>query len=110
MSSVNKTFDVYGVSAADLESARSLVEDAIGIELEPRESSYRGGDYFGLGGPGGENFILQANHDAVEDEWAESQHRDVPFVLYVSESRRADQLRAALDATAGIRLLRREVV
>ena len=109
MDTLNKIFDLYGIIAKDLDESRNLVEQVIGSQLQPRESSYRGGDYFGLDDLGTENFILQRNYDDTQGEWTESAHRDAPFLLYVSESPSADKYRSELESRPSIRLLRRDL-
>lgn len=109
MGTVKHIYDTYGLVAESLDSACALLERAIALMLEARESSYRVGDYFGLGPSHKGEVILQRNYDDVEKEWTESKHQDVPFLLYVSESPRADQFKNALEAQPGVRHLRREL-
>lgn len=103
-----KTFDVYALRAGSLDEARVAVERATGLSLRLHESGYRGGEYYRCGDVGSENFILQRNHyDESEDGgWAEAEAQDSPFVLYVSQTSRSQQLRTSLEAQPGVRLLR----
>ncbi len=110
MGKVKKQYDLYGVFADNIEAARSLVERTIGLEFQAHESSYRGGAYFRLYDVGREHFILQRNYDDFEGEWFEQKYREVPFILYVNDTRRSDELREALTAQSSIRLLRHEEV
>jgi hypothetical protein len=110
MDQMTKVFDLYGVLANSIEDACSAVERAIGERLNAHESSYRGGDYYRLHSVGQEHFILQRNFDEFEGEWHEENFQDMPFLLYVNETRRSDDLREALTAQPCICLLRHEEV
>ena len=102
------TYDLYGLIVASLEEAKTLIEKALGISLAAHESGYHCGAYYRSGDVGAEHFILQRNRDATEGEWAESDHSDAPFLLYVNETQRAAELRELLDGAANVRLLRTE--
>lgn|SRR5678815_366455 len=110
MGAVKKTYDLYGVFADDIEDARSLVEQVLGITLQPHESGYRGGLYFRLHDVGKEHFILQRNFDAHEEEWLEPEHTEMPFILYVNETSRSRELQDALGAQHHFRLLRHQIL
>ncbi|WP_439542634.1 hypothetical protein [Hyphomicrobium sp.] len=58
----------YSVKAQDLEEARSWVEKTTGLEAEPRESSYWGGDYYLFETSDGEELKLINNVDIYDDE------------------------------------------
>lgn len=60
----------YG-SDTDLDSTRLLVEQVLGIGLEPRESLYLGGDYYLGQLPGGGQVQVRANLDLIDGcrEW-----------------------------------------
>ncbi len=110
MGALKKTYDLYGVHADNIEEARSSVEKALGLKLHSHESSYRGGAYFRLHDVGKEHFILQQNYDSFEREWTEPEHSDSPFVLYVNESPRSEDIQRALRTKPNIRLLRHQVI
>lgn len=110
MDKVKKIYDLYGVFVNSIEEARSLVERVIGLEFHLHESSYRGGDYFRLHDVGREHFILQRNYDKFEREWFEQEYREAPFILYVNDTQRSDELHEVLTALPNIRLLRHEEV
>ncbi len=100
--------DLYGLTGYSLESARIAVERALGIEMEPHDSYYHGGDYY-LGHKGDDEIILQRNlevGDTAEEEFA-----DVPMLLYVSSGRSeaAEEIeRQLVTQVPGISLLRRQ--
>lgn len=56
----------------------------------------------------GERFILRRNRDVEADEWTEPDHRDSPFLLYVNETQRADELRELLEGVPEVKFLRTE--
>jgi hypothetical protein len=91
-----KAYDLYGVEARDLEAARLIVEQRLGIKLQAHESSYLG-EYFRLGLPGGEHLVLRRNFDDREHEWAEPEFSNRPFLLYVNETARSSELRQLLE-------------
>jgi len=105
-----KAYDVYGIDAPDLDSARDLVEARLGIRLEARESSYRGGDYYKMRGAGDESFILQRNYDPIENEWNEPEDEDKAFLLFVEETDRSAELTALLTRDGAVVLIRHDTV
>jgi len=105
---VKKTYDLYGLTSSQMEYARVSVEHALGIKLQAHESSYRGGMYFRLNDVGQEHFILQRNYDGFDREWNEPEYQYVPFLLYVNETLRPEELQATLEHNRNIKLLRRE--
>jgi hypothetical protein len=58
----------FGVNAASVEEAYKWVEQATGLQAEPRESSQLGGDYYAFYGPNGETIKLLSNRDLYDDE------------------------------------------
>jgi hypothetical protein len=60
-----RRFDLYGFLGKDIDAAASAVEDALGITLVRRDSSYRG-IYYG-GGKRDNDYLLQSNDD--ESRW-----------------------------------------
>lgn len=103
------TYDLYGVHAESIQLARALVEKALSLSLEERDSSYHRGPYFAYGKMGGENFELKMNLDPFEDVPAEEQFSDFRFLLYVNNTTRSNGLTSALsDGSRSIILLRHE--
>jgi hypothetical protein len=104
-----KTFDLYGFSSMDLEGIRRRVEDALGVVLDPHESSYQGGIYFRYGALRGEHLVLKRNFDHVEHEWAEESFKAFDVLLYVNETCRGDEMRKVLsERVPEASLLRRD--
>jgi hypothetical protein len=110
MPDLPRLYDVIGIVAGDLEAARSLVERRLGIRLAAHSSSYHGGDYYRLGMPGSENFILQRNYDPIEGEWTEAGFKDMPFLLYVNETYRPGEIVAKLTASTQAKHIRHETL
>ena len=52
------TYDLFGLDVPSLEEGRELVESALGLELDPHESGYAGGDYYRFGRSGEENIVM----------------------------------------------------
>jgi hypothetical protein len=59
---------LYGWKGRDLAGAAKQVAEALSIELELRDSSFRGGDYYNWDGPLGEELIVQRNFRDAEGE------------------------------------------
>jgi hypothetical protein len=104
-----KTCDLYGFRNDDLEAAKLAVERSLGVRLAAHESLYLGGNYYRLGGLGGEHFILRRNIDLLDDEPAELEFPEIGILLYVNETEQARDLEQILTAKIeGLLLLRRE--
>ena len=97
--------DLYGLERDSIDSARASVERLLGIELVARESSYLG-DYLRGGDCAGEDVILQPNYDARVQRWVEPSHRDVPYLLYITNPASPELVRARLEAEPGVCRLR----
>jgi hypothetical protein len=96
--------DLYAVPAPDLESARQLLEEILGVAMELHDSSWRGGDYYlGFRFPN-ETFTLQRNR-LNANEPAEEEHPDVDVILYAETAAPSSGIHEML-AAAGFRLLR----
>jgi hypothetical protein len=99
--------DLYGFRQPELESARSLVELALGVKLSPHDSLYRGGNYYLLKEVGAE-LILQRNYDLLDKDLAEPEYPDTRVLLYVDGRGRAEEIAGLLSACApDVTLLRR---
>jgi hypothetical protein len=105
---VVKTYDLYGVAVDGLESAKDLVNRALGIQLVAHESGYHCGEYYRLGGDGDEHFILQRNFDEFEGEWTEVEHQRFGILLYVNETNRSATLEGRLSSGDEFSLLRHQ--
>ena len=88
---------LYGFAELDLEGARSLVERALEVELQPHDSLYRGGDYYLLKEKDAD-IILQQNYDCLDHELAESNFPSARVLLYVDGERRAEEIAELLGA------------
>ena len=89
--------DLYGLDHNDLEQARRDLEAVLGLSFEVRESSYHG-DYYGTWAPGKESFMLKRNIDLLDGEALEAEHPEMPLLLYVEYTDRADELQALFSA------------
>lgn len=101
-----RRYDVYGFRNTTLDAASKLVERALGIPLELRESSYRGIYY--CGGPGiGQRFLLQENDEA--SRW-HVQFGEFGVTLMISEQADMDSIRERFAAQGEEPVLLRTIV
>ena len=104
------TQDLFGLKSNDLEAARAVVERAFGLALEPRHSSYRGGDYYSNRLDNQDEIILQLNNDGEEGGWAEEDYKDFGVLLSVYSPENGDRYQKALVcANSGFVPLERSV-
>jgi hypothetical protein len=104
------TQDLYGFRSNDLEAARASVETTLGVELDPRNSSYRGGDYYCKSTEDKDEVLLQTNNDGEEDGWAEEDYKEFGVLLRVYSPEHGDDYKEALtDRDSGFILLERSV-
>jgi hypothetical protein len=99
-------FDLFGWPDGDIDHVRDAVEKALGIDLEPHESSYWG-VYYRSGLPGVENFELRRNRDA-ENELTEPEHSSFHTLLFVNQTDRPGDIAEALAKIKGATRLRSE--
>ncbi|HJZ55098.1 MAG TPA: hypothetical protein VKE74_09080 [Gemmataceae bacterium] len=102
--------NTYGFGGDDLARVKTVIETALGIHLEARESFYRGGDYYLAKLPGGDQVALQKNLDLVGGSLRHEEYPEVGLLLLVSSSNRADEFRERLMQVEGIRHLTRTVL
>jgi hypothetical protein len=107
MGEMSKTFALYGIIVDDLETAKAVTERALHVSMQLHESGYRGGDYYHLVQSDKEEFILQRNLHPVEQEWIEPDFTDAPFLLYIDNTNRPDEISSLLNVEPRVRLLRR---
>jgi hypothetical protein len=93
-------YDLYGSQAADLEEARDVLEAALGIRFEARESSYQGGDYFRWGENEAEHLILKRNVDPFDDEPVEESFSQYPILFYVNDTLRSTEVQEQIAQKA----------
>jgi len=78
---------IFGVKAADLEEARSQVEEITGLKAEPRESSDWGGEYYAFGDTmSGEYIRLINNRDVYDNEPVVSGVDEWPIALFINRT------------------------
>lgn len=102
-----KVYDIYGLETDDMELVSSLIEKALGIKFEERESYYSGGTYYNCGDdPEEENFSIQQNYNAIDEEWEEEDYTHLQTLFYVNNTEMGDHLRTLLEnAIPGIVLI-----
>jgi len=88
--------DTYGSRDMNLDSIRRAIETALGVEFHLHDSLYRGGDYYRCEDTPPERFILQRNHDLLDDEPAERDYSEYPVILYVEETARSSEITSLL--------------
>lgn len=105
-----KRFDVYGSESLSLDEAARLVEVALGVSVEARESSFLGGEYFYFRGSGDpfEELIVQANFEDEDGYLAEADFPSHKTLVYTAQSN--DLVDARLRGLDGLSLLRSEVL
>jgi len=103
------TILLFGIDDNDLQAARDRVEHMLGIELHERDNDARGGRYFDsrdLRDPRGfrehEEFVLQRNYIASEDDWTVPEHQECALVLQVRGTRRPSFICEALAGYANL--------
>ncbi len=104
------TQDLYGSRSDDLETARVLAENALGIELDSRNSSYRGGDYYCKNLGNKDEILLQTNSDGEEGGWAEEDHKNFGVLLRLYSPEHGDEYKNILaDKDCNFILLERSL-
>jgi hypothetical protein len=100
------TEDLFGLRSNHRESARAIVEKAFEVTLEPRHSSYHGGDYYNKRLSNKDEFILQVNSDGDEGGYAEEDYKDFGILLYVYSPVGCDRYKKALNCSGFVPLER----
>jgi hypothetical protein len=77
-------YDTYGWLVADIDNVARDIEQVLSIQLEPRDSLYRG-EYYAWDGDAGADLVLQPNF--IEDDGLRVDHEypDHLVLLYASE-------------------------
>lgn len=104
------SYDLYGVKCESLEIARSLIEKLLNIVMIAHESGFHCGEYYRRYDVGQEHFILQKNYDDFEGEWTEDSFTEYPFLFYVNETDRSEDLKSALLREKRIAFLKHQVL
>lgn len=89
-------YDLYGCVRADLEEAKNILESALDIKFEIRNSDYQGGDYLRSGKTTDEHFVLKRNLDSFDDGPAEILFAEYPILFYVNGTSRSLDLQQKL--------------
>jgi hypothetical protein len=101
--------DLYGFMSYDIEAARTMTEQALGLKLVPHDSLYLGGYHYEYQDSDGEYILVRENLDLIDQEPAELAFPEVRILLYIDGSPRAKELeQLLLTKIADIRLLRRQ--
>lgn len=89
-----RRYDLYGFRNKSLEEAAALIENALGIQLMLRDSTYRGIYY--CAGRGVENdYLLQTNDEGAR--WY-SQYPEYGVILMVNNLPEMDSIREKLTS------------
>lgn len=86
------TYDLYGSLSKDIHAAKHILELALGIKFEGRDSWYQGGGYFQWGSAGGEHFVLKRNSDPIDDVPSEMSFPAYKILLYLNDTVRSTEL------------------
>lgn len=89
-------YDDYGIDGIDLEAARVLVEEALGVELEERESSYYAGNYFCLRQNFERPIMLYRNFDPTTSTWVREHYQAHPVIMEVARLHGMEELHERL--------------
>ena len=76
-------YNLYG-SEFSIESCVKILEEALSVRLEERESSYQGGKYFRFESPLGGSILLKKNIDIIDNLPAEPLYPHFNTILYVN--------------------------
>lgn len=102
-------YDLYGFMSDDIEGARTILEFALGIQFNIRESDYQGGKYLQWGETNDEHFVLKRNVDPIDGEPAEMAFPVHQILLYVNDTGRSADLQERINQGAkDFTLLRHE--
>lgn len=100
-------YDLYGSVSGDINEAKELVESALGVKFDLRESEYQGGEYFQWGATVGEHFVLKQNVDPVDGGVAELSFPTYSILLYLNDTPRSRELQEKIRQESGNFLLLR---
>jgi hypothetical protein len=93
-------YDLYGILSADMTEAKGILEAALDIHFEARESAYQGGEYFVFGKRTDENFLLKRNLDPIDGEPVEMKFPEYPILLYINDTLRSSDLQNQIGQQA----------
>jgi hypothetical protein len=95
---------LYGWRHTDLRAAAEQIAEALSIEFELRDSSFRGGDYYGWRGLGDEELFVQENFRDLQGELEWPEYAEYHVMLDVG-GRLSDRAYEVLTALPGLDLL-----
>ncbi|MPS29594.1 MAG: hypothetical protein E2576_01070 [Alcaligenaceae bacterium] len=102
-------YDLYGFMPDDIDGAKDVLESALGMQLDARDSYYQGGGYFQWGKTSDEHFLLKRNVDPIDGEPAEPSFPKYKVLFYANDTSRSESLQKMIDEAAkGFVLLRHE--
>jgi len=90
---------LYGFAELNLSTAKEIVENALGILLEPHESGYRGGAYYRWTENGTE-IILQRNFDCLDNDLAEPEFPTATILMYLDGKQSVKTLSERIESHA----------
>lgn len=101
-------YSLYGMQGIEISDAARIISDSLNVKFSPRDSSYRGGEYFRYRGSEGLQISIEKHWCDEDGELAEPDFPQYSALVYV------DRLDAGtegkLDAIGLLDLLRSEVV
>lgn len=89
-------YDTYGFKAMTLEEVLPLVQQALGLQLQERDSSYYAGTYYLYKESYDRELKLYGNKDPVTGYWVREHYRDYAVILEVSALSNMDEIRRKL--------------
>ena len=101
-------YDLYAFEGIDIHEAKNIIELALNIKFDERESDFQGGVYFISGNKTSENFILKNNIDLLDKEPVEMDAPEYTIILYVNDTNRAITIKDYLLGAENFTLLRSE--
>lgn len=102
---VTYRYDLYGSTALELEDLEALVAERLGLEFSAHDSSYWG-PYSSWSASPGEQIRITTNFVDEDGELLEEDFPAYRSFVYVSESRRPDEIDRQLRGIAGVEHLR----
>ena len=90
------TYDLYGSSLTDISKAKEVLENALSVKFEERDSSYHG-EYFAWNDEcSEENLVLKRNRDPIDEGPAEISFVECSILFYVNDTLRSVELQGIM--------------